>query len=307
MFLLPTRVTGKDLNLDEVRNRAITDQYEPGSTLKPFAIATALQEGIITAGSVIQTAPGFIEVNGKKLQDERSFGKLTIREVLAKSSNVGTVKVALKIPSNAMYHYLNLLGFGKSPDLPLLGMRNGTLPKWKSWEDINQATISYGYGVDVTLIQLARAYTVFTQNGYILPIKISFLDRVGQKTPIFSEYVVAEMEKMLVEASGVNGTGKAARVDGYSVAGKTGTTRKIENGKYSTNKYIASYVGFAPSSNPRFIAAIRVDEPTKSKTGGKVAAPIFSKIAASALRDFQMSPDPNDQIFPKTAQVIGKR
>ena len=198
----------KSLNLDEVRNRAITDQYEPGSTLKPFAIATALQEGIITAGSVIQTAPGFIEVDGKKLQDERSFGKLTIREVLAKSSNVGTVKVALKIPSNAMYHYLNLLGFGKSPDLPLLGMRNGTLPKWKSWEDINQATISYGYGVDVTLIQLARAYTVFTQNGYILPIKISFLDRVGQKTPIFSEYVVAEMEKMLVEASGVNGTGR---------------------------------------------------------------------------------------------------
>lgn len=297
----------KSLNLDEVRNRAITDQYEPGSTLKPFAIATALQEGIISAGSVIQTAPGFIEVDGKKLQDERSFGKLTIREVLAKSSNVGTVKVALKIPSNAMYHYLNLLGFGKSPDLPLLGMRKGTLPKWKSWGDINQATISYGYGVDVTLIQLARAYTVFTQNGYILPIKISFLDRAGQKTPIFSEYVVAEMEKMLVEASGVNGTGKAARVDGYSVAGKTGTTRKIENGKYSTKKYIASYVGFAPSSNPRFIAAIRVDEPTKSKTGGKVAAPIFSKIAASALRDFQMSPNPNDQIFPKTAQVIRKK
>ena len=297
----------RDLNLDEVRNRAITDQYEPGSTLKPFAIATALEEGVITASSVIQTAPGFIEINGKKLQDERSFGKLTVKDVLAKSSNVGTVKVALKVPSNSMYHYLNLLGFGKSPDLPLLGIRTGTLPKWKTWEDINQATISYGYGVDVTLIQLARAYTVFTQNGYMLPVKISSLDREGQKTPIFSEYVVTEMQKMLVEASGKFGTGKAARVSGYSVAGKTGTTRKIENGKYSTEKYIASYVGFAPSSSPRFIAAIRVDEPKTSKTGGKVAAPLFSKIAASALRDFQMSPDPNDQIFPKTANVTIKR
>tara|TARA_B100000575_G_C23128290_1_gene654043 strand:- start:606 stop:2348 length:1743 start_codon:yes stop_codon:yes gene_type:complete len=297
----------RDLNLDEVRNRAITDQYEPGSTLKPFAIATALEEGVITSSSVIQTAPGFIEINGKKLQDERSFGKLTVKDVLAKSSNVGTVKVALKVPSNSMYHYLNLLGFGKSPDLPLLGIRTGTLPKWKTWEDINQATISYGYGVDVTLIQLARAYTVFTQNGYMLPVKISSLDREGQKTPIFSEYVVTEMQKMLVEASGKFGTGKAARVSGYSVAGKTGTTRKIENGKYSTEKYIASYVGFAPSSSPRFIAAIRVDEPKTSKTGGKVAAPLFSKIAASALRDFQMSPDPNDQIFPKTANVTIKR
>ena len=118
--------------------------------------------------------------------------------MLAKSSNVGTVKVALKIPSNAMYHYLSLLGFGKSPDLPLLGMRNGTLPKWKSWDDINQATISYGYGVDVTLIQLARAYTVFTQNGYILPIKISFLDRVGQKPQYFQNMSWQRWRKCLL-------------------------------------------------------------------------------------------------------------
>ena len=294
-------INRRSLNLDEVRNRAITDQFEPGSTLKPFAIAAALEAGVVDSRTIIETTPGFIKVNGKKLQDERSFGKLSVKDVLAKSSNVGTVKIALQLQSNEMYHYLNLLGFGKTPDLPLLGLRTGTLPKWKDWEKINQATISYGYGVDVTLIQLARAYTVFTKAGYILPVKISDVDRGGTKSPIFSMTVVEEMKEMLVKATSKNGTGREARVPGYTVAGKTGTTRKIENGKYSTNKYIASFVGFAPSENPRFIAAIRVDEPKKHKTGGKVAAPIFSKIAASALRDFQMSPNPKDQIIPKTA------
>ncbi len=294
------------LSFDEVRNRSIIDNFEPGSTFKPFAIAAALEQGLVSTSSVIETSPGFIKIGDKELRDPKSFGVLSIEDILAKSSNVGTVRVALKMKPVKMYKYYELLGFGKTPDLPLLGLAKGKLSPWQVWRDIDQATISYGYGVSVTLLQLARAYSVFARNGDLIPLRISKEDRFGKSITVFSPSVVSDVRGMLERASSKTGTGSKAKVTGFLVAGKTGTSKKIKKGTYSSNRYIASYVGFAPSNNPRFIVAIMVDEPQGNITGGQVAAPVFSKIATSALRRLQMSPDPKERIFPKTAKLVEK-
>ncbi|OUV03479.1 MAG: hypothetical protein CBC42_03230 [Betaproteobacteria bacterium TMED82] len=297
----------RNLSLDEVRNRSITDKFEPGSTFKPFAIAAALDQGLVTAASKIETAPGYLKIGEKSLRDVKSFGMLTLPEVLAKSSNVGTVRVALQMEPSIMYEYYNSLGFGKIPDLPFGGLVRGKLPPWQSWGKINQATISYGYGVSVSLVQLARAYTVFARNGVLLPLRISKSQSKEKSIKVFSPTVVSDVRFMLEKASSKSGTGYRAAVKGFQVAGKTGTSKKQEKGSYSQNRYIASYVGFAPSDNPRLIVAIMVDEPKGTKHGGQVAAPIFSKIVTSALRRLQMSPDPDERVFPKTAQYSEER
>ncbi len=296
----------KKLSFDEVRNRSIIDNFEPGSTFKPFAIAAALEQGLVSKFSQIETSPGFIKIGDKELRDPKSFGLLSIEDILAKSSNVGTVRVALKMKPVKMYRYYELLGFGKTPDLPLLGLAKGKLSPWQGWRDIDQATISYGYGVSVTLLQLARAYSVFARDGDLISLRISKEDRFGQSINVFSSEVVSDVRAMLERASSKIGTGSKAKVSGFIVAGKTGTSKKIKKGIYSSNRYIASYVGFAPSNDPRFIVAIMVDEPQGKITGGKVAAPIFSKIATNALRRLQMSPDPKDRIFPQTVKFVEK-
>ncbi|OUW00289.1 MAG: hypothetical protein CBD16_06820 [Betaproteobacteria bacterium TMED156] len=291
----------KNLSLDEVRNRSITDSFEPGSTFKPFAIAAALDKGLVEPLTTIDTSPGYIMLNGETLRDFKPFGILSVSDVLAKSSNVGTVRVAMKLRPSHMHEYYETLGFGKHPNLPLGGVTKGTLLPWQNWDNVTRATISYGHGVAVSLVQLAQAYTVFARSGDLMPIGIQKTNFPRRSVKVFSDESVQSVRFMLERASSSVGTGVKAQVEGFRIAGKTGTAQKAENGGYSKNRYIASFVGIAPIDNPRFVIAVMVDEPKGIRTGGQVAAPIFSKIAGEALRRLQMSPDKTRQVFPKTA------
>ena len=291
----------KNLSLDVIRNRSVTDSFEPGSTFKPFVIAAALDKGLVEPLTTIDTSPGYIKLNGETLRDFKPFGVLSVSDVLAKSSNVGTVRVALKLNPNHMYDYYQTLGFGKSPNLRLGGLAKGKLSPWQSWNKVTRATISYGHGVSVSLAQLAQAYTVFARKGDIMPIGLLKTNFKRKGIQVFSYESVKSVRFMLEVASSSRGTGAKAQVDGFRIAGKTGTAQKAENGGYSKNKYIASFVGIAPINKPRFVIAVMVDEPKGVRTGGQVAAPIFSKIAGNALRRLQMSPDQSNQILPKTA------
>jgi cell division protein FtsI (penicillin-binding protein 3) len=291
----------KNLSLDSIRNRSVTDSFEPGSTFKPFVIAAALDKGLVEPLTTIDTSPGFIKLNGETLRDFKPFGVLSVSDVLAKSSNVGTVRVALKLNPSHMYDYYQTLGFGKSPNLPLGGLAKGRLAPWESWDAVTRATISYGHGVSVSLAQLAQAYTVFARKGDLMPISLLKTNFKRRGIQVFSYESVKSVRSMLERASSSFGTGVKAQVDGFRIAGKTGTAQKAENGGYSKNRYIASFVGIAPIENPRFVIAVMVDEPKGIRTGGQVAAPIFSKIAGDALRRLQMSPDQLNQVLPKTA------
>ncbi len=291
----------KNLSLDAIRNRSVTDSFEPGSTFKPFVIAAALDKGVVEPLTTIDTSPGYIKLNGKTLRDFKPFGALSVSDVLAKSSNVGTIRVALKIRPSHMFDYYQTLGFGKSPNLPLGGLAKGKLSPWQNWDSVTRATISYGHGVSVSLAQLAQAYTVFARSGDLIPISLVKTNFKRRGVQVFSDESVKSVRFMLERASSSFGTGVKAQVDGFRIAGKTGTAQKAENGGYSQNKYIASFVGIAPIDKPRFVIAVMVDEPKGVRTGGQVAAPIFSNIAGDALRRLQMSPDQPNQILPKTA------
>jgi len=292
------------LNTDTVRNRAVTDAFEPGSTMKSFSIAAALELGRVTASTSIQTAPGKLTIGNRTIGDSHPHGLLTVEEILAKSSNVGTVKVSQRMKPSELHDFYVAAGFGRVPDVGLNGATAGRLRNPQNWVPIDQATISYGHGVSVSLLQLARAYTIFARDGDLVPI--SFVPQPG---PVAGVRVIsAETAKlvrgMLERATGPEGTAPKAQVIGFRVAGKTGTAHKPERGGYAKNKYVASFVGFAPAEKPRFVIAVMVDEPSAGKHyGGEVAAPIFSQIANDTLRRMQLSPDPALRIFPAVALI----
>ncbi len=273
-----------------LRNRVMTDTFEPGSILKPFTVALALEKGIVKPKTRIQTGPQ-LTVGGRTIGDTHPHEVLTVEEIIEKSSNVGTAKIALKMPPRAMWEMFTKVGFGQPPDLAFPGAVAGRVKPYRSWRPIEQATMSYGHGISVSLIQVARAYLIFARNGDIAPL--SFLKTgdlpIGQK--VISAKTAHTMRQMLEMATGDEGTAPKAQVAGYSVAGKTGTAHKIEDGKY-VNKYVASFVGMAPASNPRLIIAVMVDEPNNGQYyGGDVAAPVFSAVAAGALRTLNIAPD----------------
>lgn len=275
-----------------LRNRAFTDTYEPGSTFKPFPVALALDKGHVRFDTGIQTAPGRLTIGSATISDAHPHGLLSVAEVIQKSSNVGTAKIALDIPAEEMWQMFDTLGFGQPLKLGFPGEAGGRLRPWKRWRPIEQATMSYGHGISVTLIQLARAYLVFARNGDLLPLSLTRRDAapaVGAR--VFSEQTAREVRAMLEMAVRPGGTAPLAQVPGYRVAGKTGTAHKLEGGVYA-NKYIASFVGFAPVSDPRLVIAVKIDEPSAGKYyGGQVAAPVFSAVMASALRALGVPPD----------------
>ncbi|MDR0776012.1 MAG: penicillin-binding protein 2 [Azonexus sp.] len=268
-----------------LRNRAITDTFEPGSVMKPFIAALALEQGKVTVNTPINTAPGRMTIGSATISDPRPHGLLTVAEVIQKSSNIGTAKIALGFTPKEMWELFDKLGFGQAPNLGFPGEVNGRLRPWKTWRPIEQATMSYGHGIAVSLIQLARAYTVFANDGELMPLSLLSVD----ETPVhggrvFSPQTVRESRLMLEMAVQPGGTAPRARVAGYRVGGKTGTAHKIEGGVYA-HKYIASFVGIAPISDPRLVIAVMIDEPsTGVHYGGDVAGPAFSRIAAGALR-----------------------
>ncbi len=268
-----------------LRNRALTDTFEPGSTMKPFIIAQALQAGRVRPETVIQTAPGRLSIGGSTISDSHPHGLLSVEQVIQKSSNVGTVKLAMDMPAREMWEVFSGVGLGQKPQLPFPGLAAGRLRPYKSWRPIEQATMSYGYGLSVSLVQLARAYTVFARDGQLMPVSILKNDLPAAGVQVFRPEVAAAVRKMLQMAAGEGGTAPKAQTLGYSVGGKTGTAHKQEGNAYVSNKYRAWFVGMAPVSAPRIVVAVMVDEPSNGRYfGGDVAAPVFSQVVHETLR-----------------------
>jgi cell division protein FtsI (penicillin-binding protein 3) len=282
----------ESLSGGQLRNRALTDTFEPGSTLKPFTIALAMDTGKVRFDTQINCAPGRLQIGGATISDTHRYGVLTVAEVIQKSSNVGSSKIAAMLPAQAMWEMFHSVGFGEVPRLGFPGEVSGRLRPWKSWRPIEQATMSFGHGLSVSLIQLARAYSVFARDGDLVPLSLT---RVGAAKPrgtqVFSPQTAREVRAMLEMAVRPGGTAPKAQIPGYRVAGKTGTARKLENGRYTTTKYVASFVGFAPASDPRLIVAVLIDEPPGKYYGGEVAAPVFASVMAGTLRTLGIAPD----------------
>lgn len=280
------------LSGEQLRNRVLTDTYEPGSTMKPFVAAMGLEASKYRFNTVIDTQGGRMTLDGATIGDSHHHGNLTVAEVIQKSSNVGVAKIALSFPPEHMWKMYDQLGFGQPLQLGFPGEVGGRLRPWKHWRPIEQATMSYGHGVSVTLMQMAHAYTSLARDGELIPLSLVKLDApLVRGTQVFSPEVARQVRTMLEMAAGEGGTAPQARIPGYRVGGKTGTAYKLESGQY-TKKYVASFIGFAPVSDPRLIVAVMVDEPTAGKHyGGDVAAPVFAQVMSGSLRALGVPPD----------------
>ncbi len=291
---------------EKMRNRALTDVFEPGSTLKPFTIAAALESGAIRPDTVIQTAPGSLTLGPNTIHDAHPHGALTVEQVIQKSSNVGAAKIALSLPSATLWQMLSDSGFGTAPNTGFPGEVAGRLRPAKTWKPIEQATMAYGHGISVNLVQLARAYTVFSSDGELKPVSLLKGGGVVAGRPVLKADTARAVRHMLELAVGPGGTAPKAQVPGYRVAGKTGTAHKLEGRGY-TNKYVSSFVGFAPASGPRLIVAVMIDEPSAgAHYGGEVAAPVFSTVMGAALRTLGAPPDApgNNVILPPEGSAV---
>ncbi|HYA59365.1 MAG TPA: penicillin-binding protein 2, partial [Burkholderiaceae bacterium] len=292
----------KQFDPNQVRDRAVTDTFEPGSTLKPFSVATAIESGLVRPDTVIDTAPGRLTITGRTITDDHPRGALTVEQVVAKSSNVGTAKIALQMPAQSLWETLTAVGFGQVPQTALSGAVPGHLRPASTWRPVEQATIAYGYGISVSLLQLAHAYLVFARDGDIVPVSVLRTDVRVTPVRVLSPETAAKMRRMLELATSDEGTAPLARIPGYRVAGKTGTARKLRDKRY-TDAYVSSFVGFAPVSDPQIVVAVMIDDPRAGRYyGGDVAAPVFGAITAGTLRALQIPPDsPAMQVAQATA------
>jgi len=269
----------------QLRNRAITDLFEPGSTLKPFTVALALETGKVSPQTIVATAPGRLTLANYTIRDVHPAPALSVAQVLQKSSNVGAAKLALAMPREAMWDLFRRLGFGAAPQLGFPGAAGGRLRPYRSWRPVEQATMAYGHGISVSLIQLARAYTVFATDGELVPLTLVKNELAATSERLISAETARAVRSMLETAVQPGGTGPRARIMGWRVAGKTGTAHKQENGGYAADKYLASFVGLAPVSAPRVVIAVMIDEPAAGQHyGGSVAAPVFAQVMQGALR-----------------------
>ena len=290
----PSYSPDKRVNLsgEQLRNRALTDTFEPGSTMKPFAVALALEKGLVKPETPIQTAPGRITITGSTITDAHPHGVLTVNEVIQKSSNVGTVKMAMQMQPREMWEMYAQVGFGQKPQLPFPGVVSGRLRPYKTWRPIEQATMSYGYGISGSLFQVARAYTVFARDGEVVPATLMKAENQVQGVRVISAENAKAMRKMLQMAAGPGGTAQKAQTMGYSVGGKTGTAHKQEGKGYAGKKYRGFFVGMAPIEAPRIVVAVMIDEPSNGRYyGGDVAAPVFSQTVQQTLRLMGVQPD----------------
>ncbi|HYD57793.1 MAG TPA: penicillin-binding protein 2 [Burkholderiales bacterium] len=269
----------------QLRNRVITDAFEPGSTLKPFTVALALETGKASASTVFETPQGRMTMANYTIRDSHPAKAVTVAQVIQKSSNVGAAKLALSLPRETMWDHFRRIGFGAAPELGFPGAATGKLRHHRTWRPIEQATMGYGHGISVSLLQLARAYTVFATDGELLPVTLVKQESVVSGDKVLSAQTARAVRAMLEMAVQSGGTGPRARVVGWRVAGKTGTAHKQENGGYAADKYLSSFVGFAPVSAPRLIVAVMIDEPAGGQYyGGAVAAPVFAQVMQGALR-----------------------
>ena len=292
-------------SMQAMRNRAVADIFEPGSTMKPFTIATALDIGKVRPDTLINTENGVYTVGNKTIHDTHPEASLTVSQVIQKSSNVGAAKIALSMEPEAMWKTFNSSGFGGHTGSNFPGEAIGKLRDPKTWRPIEQATMSYGHGISVNLLQLARAYTIFADNGELKPISLVKLEQPVAGKPVFSSKTAAQMRVMLESVVMPGGTAPLAQVAGYRVAGKTGTAHKLDGHHYS-NRYVASFVGIAPVTDPRLIVAVMIDEPNNGQYyGGLVAAPVFSQVVSGALHLYNVPNDaPLDNVLAAPAEVV---
>lgn len=277
---------------ENLRNRAITDIFEPGSTIKPFVAALALQLGSVTPSTIIDTTPGRIVISGYTIRDPSPNGNLTVAELIQKSSNVGTVKMAMSMQPRELWDFFASLGFGQRPQISFPGVVTGRMRPYRSWRPIEQATMSYGYGLSTSLLQVAQAYTVFARDGEVISASLLKQNSIPTGLPVLRPEVASEVRTMLKMASGPGGTSPKAQTLGYSVGGMSATVQKQMGRGYANNRFRASYVGIAPIDKPRIVVAVMLDEPRNgSYYGGDVAAPVFSQIAQQSLRILGVKPD----------------
>ena len=286
------------------RNRATNDVFEPGSSIKPFVVAAGMENGRIRPDTVIDTSPGVLQVGKKLVKDKHNLGAIDVTTVLAKSSNVGVVKIAQTLKAEQMWESLDQFGFGRVTGSGFPGESAGILPQSRHWRAISQATMSYGYGLSVTPLQLAEAYAVVGSGGVRRPVTLRRLEQAPEGERVLEEAVARDLVTMMEAVVGDAGTARRARTVGYRVSGKTGTAWKASGqGGYSTNKYVAVFGGVVPASNPRLAAVVVIDEPTGGAYyGGEVAAPVFSSVMSGALRLLAIPPD-DLQRMPATTLV----
>lgn len=281
----------KELNSSRYRNRAMVDSFEPGSAVKPFVVAAALDGGYIDPNVMIETH-GVYQFGSHIVKDVHNYGTLDLAHVLQKSSNIGVVKISMTMPPEYFWNVYSKLGFGTSAGVGFPGEASGSLLDYQGWHEFDQAALSYGYGVSTSVLQLARAWTALADDGVIHSVTLLKRDEDPDTQRVFKPEIARKVREMLERVISKEGTAYQARVEGYRVAGKTGTVRKAGVGGYTEDKYFSVFVGLAPVSNPRFIIAIMVDDPSSGQYyGGLVAAPAFSKVMAGALRIYGVEPD----------------
>ncbi|MGB5630726.1 MAG: penicillin-binding transpeptidase domain-containing protein [Woeseiaceae bacterium] len=277
---------------ERYRNRAITDIFEPGSSLKPLVVAAALESGQYRPSSIIDTAPGFIVVGPKRIEDTRNLGRVSLTTILARSSNVGITKLAMTLQPDQLWDTMTQFGLGELTTSGFPGESAGMLTHFSNWRPISQATLAYGYGISVTPLQLAQAYAAIGDDGRMRPISLVALDQPNRGNQVISEDTATAVRKMLEEVVRPGGTGTKAAVDGYRVAGKTGTAWKFAAGGYSQDKYISIFAGLAPASDPRLATVVVIDEPGgELYYGSDVAAPVFADVMSESLRLLAVAPD----------------
>lgn len=293
---------------DRARNRAVTDLFEPGSTLKPFTVAAALEARLVRPDTAIQTAPGYMVVGHARINDVHPARVLTVSQVIQRSSNVGVAKLALALPREQLWSVLSAAGFGAAPQSGFPGEVSGRLRDYQKWRPIEQATLSYGHGISVSLLQLARAYTIFASDGELRPVTLLKRDAPVSGTRVISPATARAVRAMLETVVQPGGTAVRAQVLGYRVAGKTGTAHKLEGGSYAADRYVSSFVGMAPASDPRLLVAVMIDEPEgREYYGGLVAAPVFRAVISDALRMLAVQPDAPMTIDDPAEQALDAR
>ena len=287
----------RNLTGAQLRNRALTDTFEPGSTVKPFIAAWALETGRVKPDTIIHTAPGKVAMGGFVISDSHAHGDLTVSEVIQKSSNIGAMRMGLMFQPREMWELYAQAGFGQKPQLEFPGAVSGRLRPFKTWRPIEQATMSYGYGLSASLFQIAHAYTVFAHDGEFIPVTLTKSTAQGEDARVSGRRVISPqtaktLREMMALVTGPGGTAPKAQTIGYSVGGKSGTAYKQEGKGYAVKKYRAWFVGIAPIKDPRIIVAVMVDEPSNGKWyGGDVAAPVFSDLVQQTLRTLGVQPD----------------
>jgi len=294
----------RHLTAKGLRNRAVTDRFEPGSTMKPLVMASALDAGRVRPDTPIDTDPGYLKVGRNLVRDHRNYGLLDATSVLTKSSNVGITRIALEFPPQDLWQTFHRLGLGQVPASGLPGETAGVLPAWQGWGRFEQATHAFGYGLSLSTLQLARAYTAVAGDGRLLPVRLVAGQDAAAPERVFSAATARTLRRMLETVTGPGGTATRAAIPGFRVAGKTGTVKKVVNGRYARRRYQALFVGLVPASDPRLVMAVMIDDPRgKAYYGGLVAAPLFARVMAGALRLLGVAPDALDDAGGRLARA----